>query len=170
MKNRMYVKGTKSDLILPEGLEDRIEQEKINKEIEEAKRLYLEAEEAKQKELEAKLESLEILPMFDKVIILPYPSNPYKKVIQNGIIVEYNGIFDNPDTGEKAKAEEGIMCAKIIEIGPATKYLKVGDDVFYNKNTVVTLPFFGQGYFVTHETGIIAVVSQKLKERFGMNG
>lgn len=162
--------GGKSNLILPEGLEDQIEKEKTIKDMEEAGKLFIAAEEAKQKELELKLRDLEILPMFDKIIVLPYPINPYKKLVQNGIIVEYNGVFKNPDSGEFDKLEQGIICGKVIEVGPDTKYLRINDDVFYSERTVVPLPFFNQGYFVTHETGIIAVANKNLKERFGMNG
>ena len=60
----------------------------------------------KQDELDAKLANLELLPMGSKIIILPYPENPYRKVMSGSIIVDYTGSFINPDTGERDKLKE----------------------------------------------------------------
>lgn len=51
------------------------------------------------------------------------------------IIVEYNGLFNNPDSGELDTLQELVACAKVIEIGPECKYVKPGDDVYYDPRT-----------------------------------
>lgn len=158
------------DLYLPENeILLMAEKQRIQKEIEEAKELYLKAAAEKQKEIESRLETLELLPMFDKIILLPYPENPYRKLVQNGIIVDYTGTFNNPDSGEKDKLDLFIGCAKIIEVGPMTKYLKPGDDIFYDNRTVYPVPFMSMGYKLTSETQVLCVLNDKLKERFKMN-
>jgi len=134
----------------------------------EAAEIYLKAQTEKQKELDEKLERLELIPMGAKVIILPYPSNPYKKEVQGKIIIGYEGNFNNPDSGEKDTLDVFVGCASIIEVGPECKYLQKGDDVFYDTRTVYPLPFMQQGYRVTVEPSIIAVINEGLKTRFKM--
>jgi len=157
-------------LILPENaLEKEFEKARDEKEAAEGRALLLELEKQKQEELNSKLEKLEMLPLGDKVILLPYPVNPYKKTLQGSIIVDYNGEFLNPDSGEKDKMKELVGCAKVIEIGPTCKYLKAGDDVYYLPNTVFPLPFMSLGYKLTTEPQILCVLNESLKERFKMN-
>lgn len=156
-----------SDIFLPENQILRMaEKQRQEKEMEEAKQLFIELQTKKQAELEAKLETLELLPMYDKIIILPYPTNPYKKLIQGSILVEYNGAFNNPDSGEKDTHDVFVGCAKVIEIGPLAKFLKVGDDVFYDTRTCYPVPFMSQGYKLVNETQILCVLNEGLKARF----
>lgn len=160
----------KSELILQENqlLKD-IERAKEEKEAEEAAKLLLELQKKKQKEIEEKLQTLELLPMNNKIIILPYPENPYKKVIEGNIIVEYDGSFMNPDSGQKDKMQTLVGCAKVIEVGPECKYLKPGDDVYYDTRTTYPVPFMSLGYQLTTEPQILCVLNSNLKERFNMN-
>lgn len=128
--------------------------------------MLLELEKQKQAEIESKLEKLEMLPTFNKIILLPYPQNPYKKVMQGSIIVDYNGDFTNPDSGEKDRLKELIGCAKVIEVGPECKYLQPGDDVYYDTRTVYPVPFMTLGYVLCAEQQILCVLNESLKERF----
>lgn len=166
MGNRM---GANADIYVPENqiLRDA-EKLRQQKDQETANELFLAAQEQKQKELNEKLERLELLPMGPKVIILPYASNPYRKVMEGKIIVEFTGAFNNPDSGEKDTLDTFVGCARVIEVGPEVKYLKKDDDVFYDTRTVYPLPFMQQGYRVTVEQSIIAVINEGLKARFKM--
>jgi hypothetical protein len=130
--------------------------------------MYFELQSQKQKELEERLETLEIVPMGAKVILLPYPRNPYKKVIEGKIIVEYNGEFNNPDSGERDALKEMVGCAKVIEVGPECKYVKAGDDIYYDTRTCYPLPFMTLGYIMTTEPQILAIINEGLKIRFKM--
>lgn len=107
--------------------------------------------------------------MNNKIIILPYPENPYKKVIEGNIIVEYDGSFMNPDSGQKDKMQTLVGCAKVIEVGPECKYLKPEDDVYYDTRTTYPVPFMSLGYQLTTEPQILCVLNSNLKERFNMN-
>ncbi len=157
-------------LILPENpFTKELESQKDEQAAKEARELFLKLEKEKQEELNAKLATLEMLPMFNKVILLPYPSNPYKKTVQGSIIVEYNGDFMNPDSGEKDKLQELVACAKVIEVGPECKYLKAGDDIYYDPRTCYPVPFMSLGYKLTSEPQILCVLNESLKERFQMN-
>jgi hypothetical protein len=147
-----------------------LELEKDNKVKEEARKLKYELELEKQKELEARIQTLEMLPMGNKVILLPYPSNPYKKTLSQGglFIGEYKGQFLNPDSGENDNLKELVACAKVIEVGPDCKFVKPNDDVFYDTRTVYPIPFMSLGYILTSEPQILCFLNDKLKERLNM--
>lgn len=147
---------------------EEVDQMKEKKELEEIQKKLLELDKIKQEEINQKLQNLELIPMFDKVIILPYPQNPYRKIIEGNIIVDYDGTFKNPDSGEMDKQNVFVGCANVIEIGPTSKFLKPGDDVFYDTRTVYPVPFQSLGYKLTSETQILCVINEKLKERFKM--
>jgi hypothetical protein len=150
-------------------LENQIKKRDEEKVIKEAGAILLEQEIAKQKELEARLDTLEMIPSGNKLIILPYPTNPYRKVVsKGGIFVDYDGSFNNPDTGEKDKLEVGVKCGKVIEVGPDCKWAAVGDDVFYESRVTVKLPFFSLGYEITNEPNIHTFLNEDLKARLGM--
>lgn len=156
-------------IILPENsIEKQFEEYRLERDAKELNELYIELQKQKQKELDEKMERLELLPMLNKIILLPYPSNPYKKVMHGSIIVEYDGSFKNPDSGEPDKLKELVGCAKVIEIGPDTKYVKVGDDIFYDTRTCYPVPFLGLGYLTTSEQQVLCIINEGLKERFNM--
>lgn len=170
---KFYMGGTNENykkLILPtDPLKEEFERAKEEKEAEEGRNLLLELQTQKQEELNAKLDKLEMLPLGNKVIILPYPVNPYKKLIEGSIIIDYSGQFQNPDSGEKDKLQELVACAQVIEVGPDCRHLQVGDDVYYLPNTAYPLPFMSLGYKLTSEPQILCTLNENLKERFKMN-
>lgn len=148
-------------------LENAIEARKREKDEKKAAELLIAAEKAKQEELLAKMDKLELIPLGPRVIILPYTRNPYRKTItESGILIDYEGSFKNPESGESDKLPDGIKCAKVIEVGPDTKFLKEGDDIFYDARTIQPIPFFLQGYYVVAEQNVLTVINEGLKERF----
>ena len=129
-----------------------------------------EAHEAKQKEIEERLEGLELMPNGNRVIVMPYPSNPYVKVMsEGGIFIQPTGTFMNPDSGTLDTLEEVVICAKVIQIGPDCKTIKNGDDVYVDKRSMYPLPFMSLGYQTVAEQQIIALINNDLKERLKMN-
>ena len=162
-----YFMSNRSNLEEP-TIKDAAERLKEEKAAEEIKKALFEAEKNKQAEINKKLETLEMLPMMNKIILQPYPVNPYRKVVEGSLIVDYTGAFKNPDSGEDDKLQELVGCAKIIEVGPECKYLKPGDDVYYDTRTVYPVPFMSMGYRLTSEPQILCVLNEKLKERFNM--
>ena len=162
-----YFMSNRSNLEVP-TIKDAAERLKEEKAAEEIKKALFEAEQNKQAEINKKLEALEMLPMMNKIILQPYPVNPYRKVVEGSLIVDYTGAFKNPDSGEDDKLQELVGCAKIIEVGPECKYLKPGDDVYYDTRTVYPVPFMSMGYKLTSEPQILCVLNEKLKERFNM--
>lgn len=157
-------------LIVPQNpFTKELENKKDEDAAREAKELFLQLQKEKQDELNSKLQTLEMLPMLNKVILLPYPTNPYKKFVEGSIIVEYTGSFMNPDSGEKDQLQELVACAKVIEVGPECKYLQPGDDVYYDPRTCYPVPFMSLGYRLTSEPQILCVLNERLKERFKMN-
>jgi hypothetical protein len=163
---KFYFSNNEKKLITPENpFTEQLEKQRLEKEAEEAKQLLFELEVEKQKEIDAKLDSLEMVPLLNKVILLPYPTNPYRKLVQGKLIVDYTGDFLNPDSGEKDTLKELVGCAKVIEIGPEVKYIKPGDDVYYDTRTVYPIPFMSLGYRLTTEPQILCILNQGLKDR-----
>lgn len=138
------------------------------KEAEELKNLLFEAEKNKQKEINDRIEKLELVPMANKILIQPYPVNPYRKVVEGNIIVDYTGSFMNPDSGEEDNLKELIGCAKVVEVGPECKYVQNGDDIYYDTRTAYPLPFMSMGYKMLSESQVLCVLNEALKERFNM--
>lgn len=116
---------------------------------------------AKQREINDKLERLVMKPMNSRIIIMPYPANPYVQAItESGIYIEPNANFFNPDTGEIDQAEELVACAKVMEVSEDGKYVEVGDDVYYDSRFAHPLPFMGLGYKVLPLSAIIAYIRE----------
>ena len=162
-----YFMSNRSNLEVPtiKDAAEKLREQQAEKEIKEA---LFEAEKNKQEEINKKLEKLELLPMMNKVILQAYPVNPYRKIVEGSLIVDYTGAFKNPDSGEDDNLKELVGCAKIIEVGPECKYLKPGDDVYYDTRTVYPVPFMSMGYRLTSEPQILCVLNENLKERFNM--
>jgi len=158
------------NIIIPENpFETEVRKQEEIKKAEELSTKLKEVHLAKQKEIEDKLEGLEIMPNGNRIIIMPYPSNPYVKVMtDSGIFIEPNGAYFNTDTGEMDKAEELVPCAKVIEVGADVKNIKNGDDIYYDHRTAYPLPFMNQGYRVVSEPQVIAIINNNLKQRMGM--
>lgn len=154
----------KGGLILPENSFQRdIEKMKEDKEKEEALTILRNLDDLKQKEIEDTIQELELLPEGNKIIILPYPTNPYKKIKQGSIYLGNNGSFKNPDSGEMDTLAEFVSCAKIIEIGPNCVQAKVGDDLFFIKNAAMPLPFMSLGYLVVNEPNVVSFIGKRSK-------
>lgn len=169
-QNGKFFMGNRADnLIVPESpFKNEFEKLQREKEEEEVRKLLFEAEKTKQEEINRKLQNLEMLPMGNRVIILPYPVNPYRKVVEGSIIVDYTGSFKNPDTGEMDNLKELVGCAQVIEVGQEVKYLKPGDDIYYDTRTIYPVPFMSLGYKITSEPSVLCVLNESLKERFKM--
>lgn len=129
---------------------------KIDKELEEAQ------------ESKKKMETLEIMPMGNYVLVKPYAKNPYERIEEKSglLIPNYDGSFKNPDTGEDDHMENLSCQGTVIEVGPLTKFLKEGDDIFYRRVQAVPVPFFRQGFEVVAETSVQCVVNEGLKARW----
>ena len=158
-------------LILPKNdIEIMAAQMRDEKEAKSTFERLFEIEKAKQEEIDAKIEKLELIPMRANVLILPYPSNPYRKIIdkETGIYFAENKYYKNPDTGEMDEQKLGIGCAKVVEVGPECKYVTIGDDIYYDTRTVVPIPFYGNPYKLLTEPQILCVLNENLKERFNM--
>lgn len=164
---KFYMNNRKDKFVVPEDpLKREIEQYKREKEAEEASKILIEAAKQKQKELEEKIAKLELMPLDRRIIIMPYPNNPYRKIMEGSIIVDYAETFKNPDSGEYDQMAAGVICAKVIEVGPECKYIKEGDDIFCQNGVLVPVPFFSSGYQTLSELQVLAVVNENLKERF----
>lgn len=163
-----FFMGNRQDkLIIPEDpLAKEIRQMKQEKEEKEMNEALINEAKRKQAELEEKLERLELMPVGPRIIVQPYPNNPYRKIMEGSIIVDYGETFKNPDSGEYDKLAAGVICAQVIEVGPECKWIKPGDDVFCQNGVMVPVPFFSSGYKTLAEQQVLAIVSENLKERF----
>lgn len=124
-----------------------------------------------QNKISEKVETLEIKPLFNRIMVKPFAANPFQKLtIENGIITDIGGmnpnIEFNRDTGEYQERNQNIIVATVVEVGPECKYTQPGDTVFYLKGIPTPVPFFKQGFWTLKEENLIAVVNDNLTERF----
>lgn len=124
-----------------------------------------------QKEIASKVNSIEIRPLYNRIMVKPFACNPFQKLtIENGIITDIGGLNPNiefnRDMGEFQERDQNIIVATVVEIGPECKYIKPGDTVFYLKGLPTPVPFFKQGFWTLKEENVIAVVNEGLSERF----
>lgn len=117
------------------------------------------------------MNSVEIKPMFSRVLIKPFEQNPFQqiKISSTGIITDIGGMaptYKSNDTGEWEEEKQFIVTGTVVDVGPECKYLAEGDVVFYRVDTAVPVPFFKQGLVSLSENQVISVVNEGLTERF----
>lgn len=117
------------------------------------------------------MNSIEIKPMFSRVLIKPFEHNPFQqiKVTSTGLITDLGGMtptYKSSDTGEWEEERQFIVTGTVIDVGPECKYLAEGDVIFYRVDTAVPVPFFKQGLVSISENQVISVVNEGLTERF----
>lgn len=109
-------------------------------------------------------ENKKLVPVSNKVIVLPYEKNPYRLPLQqmnSGLIIgdfETAATYKSQDTGEQEAAQKGIWCCKVIAVGDECKNIIEGEDVYINFMMAAPLPFGGKGYYSISENSIICSV------------
>lgn len=121
--------------------------------------------------VKANMNSVEIKPMFSRVLVKPFEHNPFQqiKVTNTGLITDLGGMtptYKSTDTGEWEEERQFIVTGTVIDVGPECKYLAEGDVIFYRVDTAVPVPFFKQGLVSISENQVISVVNEGLTERF----
>lgn len=107
----------------------------------------------------------EIKPLYDNVLVLPYAENPYANLKTESGFMLVDGEFESQDSGEKEKLDLFVGCGSVIEVGPTCKYLKVGDDIFFDTRSMRPVPFMRQGFLQGSERNVIAMMNDNLNER-----
>jgi hypothetical protein len=107
----------------------------------------------------------EIMPIKTNIFVQPYLVNPYMRVATAGGLQLTEGEFHNPDNGELEKLKSDICCGLVLEVGGDCKNVCAGDEIFYNINTAVPIPFMGKGFLLTHEQAVLCIINEGLKER-----
>lgn len=103
-------------------------------------------------------DNVEIVPCDSRVIVTFYESNPYRYVetTENGFILGLETTtHKSNDSGEIEENIPGIVCAKVVAIGPECKNVTVGEDVFVYTPTSVPIPFRNKSYRAITEQNII---------------
>lgn len=122
--------------------------------------------------IKSNMNSIEIKPMFSRVLVKPFEQNPFQQIKidqKSGIIVDMGGMtptYKSTDTGEWEEERQFIVTGTVIDVGPECKYLAEGDVIFYRVDTAVPVPFFKQGLVSLSENQVISVVNEGLTERF----
>lgn len=144
--------------------------EKVEEQIEEWSR--------KQKEVAESIESIKsqfdnvgIKPHGIYILVKPFSNNPFTRLkkLDNGFVVpEFDPHYKSQDTGEIEEMQRMSIFALVMETSPATKVVKKGDIVMYNRHEGVPIPFYNQGFEVVAETHIKCVVANEseLEERY----
>lgn len=114
---------------------------------------------------------LEIKPTFNRILITLFEKNPFQKITtsKSGIITDMGGLaptYKNTDTGEIEEAQQVIIVGVVQEVGPEVKYIKAGDTIFVDRNSIRPVPFYKQGLHCLGEQQVIAIVNEGLESRF----
>ena len=118
------------------------------------------------------IESIEIMPIGNYVLCKQFEENPFQRIVRDsksGLILDLGGQkpqYKNTDNGEFEEEEQFIKVGVIQEIGPECKWCQPGDTIFYTKPSAVPVPFYKQGLQLVCENRVLAVVNEKLTERF----
>ena len=119
--------------------------------------------------LGASLEELALKPYGEYVLIQPYSTNPFmgERKTESGLILIDQGVGEHfsQESGEWDKDDLGIVTGMVLETGPACKYVKKGDVVYYTVQSAIPIPFFHQGWIEIHEGRVLAVVNTDLETR-----
>lgn len=170
LKEGLNVQSFKGDSL--EEIAAKEEARKFNDQVEQ---FADQMEESNKKVQEAQksinMDNVDIRPMYSRILVKPFDVNPFQAMkIESGIIVDAGGYTPhtqkNPITGKIEEQEQLIKCGAVVEVGPDTKYLQVGDVVYYAKVSAIPMPYFKLGLVSLDEKQVFAVVNDNLKERF----
>ena len=118
------------------------------------------------------VETIEIMPIGNYVLVKQFEENPFQRIVRDsksGLIIDLGGAapeYKNTDNGQIEEEEQFIKVGVIQEVGPECKWCIPGDTIFYTKNSAVPVPFYKQGLQLVCENRVLAVVNEKLTERF----
>lgn len=118
------------------------------------------------------IEDIEIMPIGNYVLCKQFEENPFQRIVRDsksGLILDLGGQkpqYKNTDNGEFEEEEQFIKVGVIQEVGPECKWCQPGDTIFYTKPSAVPVPFYKQGLQLVCENRVLAVVNEKLTERF----
>jgi hypothetical protein len=107
----------------------------------------------------------EIMPVYSTILVDFYDENPYEtKESETGLRLT-SGKHESPDSGELEKKDTWYRVGQILEVGPACKYAKAGDDVYLDLRGCRPFPFRGKIYWQAAEQNIIALMADDLTTR-----
>lgn len=112
--------------------------------------------------------NLQIKPNDKYIIVKPFETNPFMGEIktEGGIILTSgNGQHLSEETGEWEAMEQEIRVGAVVEIGTNINYIKPGDAVFFDKHSIIPIPFMHQGWVLLHEGRVLAIVNNNLENR-----
>lgn len=116
------------------------------------------------------LNKLEIVPLYEGILIQPFAENPFQRIKKEGkLIVDLGGqkpTYKSRESGKWEEEEQFIHVGLVIEVGPTVKYVKSGDVVMWRKPSETPVPFYKQGYVLVNEHSIMTTVNEGLAERF----
>ena len=118
------------------------------------------------------VENIEIMPIGNYVLCKQFEENPFQRIVRDsksGLILDMGGMapqYKNTDNGEIEEEEQFIKVGVIQEVGPDCKWCRPEDTIFFTKNSAVPVPFYKQNLQLVYENRVLAVVNEKLTERF----
>ena len=110
-------------------------------------------------------ENVEMMPLGLNILVVPYSENPYTSKNENkGLVTSAERTFNN-DNGELEQLKRNTVCGKVIEVGEAVKFVKVGDDIIYHIGIGRPIYFLDTLFMSVPENNVYAVINSGLKER-----
>lgn len=122
------------------------------------------------KKISEDMNGLEIMPVFNYLLIKPFDQNPFQRVktTESGIIFDLGGQaieHKSNETGEWEEDKQFIKVGTVVETGHKCEFIQPGDVVMFTIASEIPVPFYKMGFVSVAESRIIAVVNEKLTER-----
>lgn len=92
-----------------------------------------------------------------RMLLDVYETNPYEMTETESGFKLTKGEFENSDTGDRDVKNPGLVCAKVMEVGPDCKVVKPGDDIYVVTNGLRPVTVNNETYCVTFEENVILV-------------
>jgi len=92
-----------------------------------------------------------------RVLLDIYEENPYEMNETESGFKLTKGSFDNPDTGDRDTKNPGLICAKVVEVGPDCKVTKVDNDVYVPMTVLKPVTINDKVYFIVFEENILLI-------------
>lgn len=176
-QNVLGVNSNRVDFNMASDIDDLINREKTNKFNDEVDKYvdkfskHVDNLKKTQEILAEDILNVEIKPMGQRIIFVPFSTNPFQRIKQSesGLIIDTGGLTPehfNTDKGEMEEDKPDVITGVVQEVGPEVKYIHPGDVIFYREPTSIPVPFYKQNFQSIVENQVIAVVNEGLTKRF----
>lgn len=92
-----------------------------------------------------------------RILLDIYEENPYEMNETESGFKLTHGEFDNPDSGDRETKNPGIVCAKVMEVGPECKTVHDNCDVYVPTSVLRPVVINDKTYYIVFEENTLLI-------------